>query len=197
MTKYKKFIDEKMKEISQAKKILDVGGGKRFTKWLAEYEDLFKNSNYLTMDCDDSLGADIVCDIHNISLADNSIDAVICSSVLEHVEDPLNVVTEIHRILKKDAKAFFYVPSTYPYHARKGHYPDYWRIFDDTIDVLFKKFTKVEYVKRGGYFLALSFFVPKQHKLRFILDPIANFLDKLFQTDKRTTSAGYYIYAIK
>lgn len=195
--KSKKFIDEKMLAISNLGVVLDVGGGERFTKWLAEYKDLFKNTDYRTMDYDSTTGADVVGDIHNIPLQEESVDAVICSSVLEHVENPILAVKELHRILKKGGKLFVSVPSIYPYHARKGHYPDYWRFFDDTVELLFKDFSKVEYVKRGGYFKAMFFFFPMQHRLRFIIDPLAAFLDNIFRTEKRNTTSGYYIYAIK
>ena len=88
-------------------------------------------------------------------------------------------------------------PSTYPYHARRGHYPDYWRFFDDTIHILCKDFSKVEFVKRGGYFKAMFFFLPLQHRLRFLIDPLAGFLDAICKTEARSTTSGYYIYAIK
>ena len=58
-------------------------------------------------------------------------------NVLEHIKDPIRAVGEMHRILKKGGKIFVYVPSIYPYHARKGFYPDYWRFFDDTLLFLF------------------------------------------------------------
>ena len=195
--KYKRFIDEKMAEVAKEKFVLDVGGGGRFTKWLSVYRDLFKNCDYKTMDFDSSTGADVVGDIHNIPLNDKSVDAVICGSVLEHVENPILAVKEIHRILKDGGKLFVSIPSTYPYHARKGHYPDYWRFFDDTINILFKDFKKVEFIKRGGYFKAMFFFLPLQHRLRFIIDPLSGFLDYVFKTENRSTTSGYYIYAIK
>lgn len=195
--KYKKFIDKKIAEIAKEKIVLDIGGGGRFTKWLSKYKNLFENCDYKTMDFDDSTGADIVGDIHNIPIKDESIDAIICSSVLEHVENPIISVREIHRILKKGGKLFVHIPSIYPYHARSGHYHDYWRFFDDTINLLFKDFSKVEFVKRGAYFKAIFFFLPFQHRLRFIIDPLAWFLDTLFKTEKRSTTAGYYIYAVK
>jgi ubiquinone/menaquinone biosynthesis C-methylase UbiE len=194
---YKKFIDEKISIIAKEKDILDVGGGERFTKWLAEYKNLFLDTNYKTLDIDKSTGADIIGDIHDIPLKDNSMDAVICSSVLEHVENPALAIKEIYRILKPNGKLFVYVPSIYPYHARKNHYSDYWRFFDDTLRILFRDFSRIEIVKRGGYFKAMSFFIPFQHKLRFVLDPVADFLDKLLKTEKRSTTAGYYIYAVK
>jgi|SRR3989344_172882 len=193
-----KFINQKIKAIATAGGfVLDVGGGERFQKWLTPYEPLFKNCRFQTMDYDKQTGADVVGDIHKIPLADNSVDSVICHSVLEHVENPPQAMMEIYRILKSGGQVFVHVPSTYPYHARKGAYPDLWRIFDDTIPILFKNFKEVEFAKRGGYFKALFFFLPFQHKMRFIIDPLSAFLDKLFRTKQRHTTAGYYIYAIK
>lgn len=194
---YKKFQDESLKKISQEKIILDVGGGERFTKWLKEYKDILEVRDYKTFDYDSKTNPDVVGDIHSIPLPDESIDAIICSSVLEHVENPNLAVKEMHRILKKGGKIFVYVPSIYPYHARKGHYPDYWRIFDDTLERLFSKFTHVKLQKVGGYFRAMFFFVPFQDKLKFILQPLSYFLDKVFGTEKKTTTSGYMLYAEK
>ena len=197
MIRYKEFINEKIAIIAKEKEVLDIGGGGRFTKWLAEYKDLFLNNNYRTFDFDKTTGADIVGDIHKIPLKNESVDAIICSSVLEHIEDPVIAIKEMYRILKLNGKLFVYVPSIYPYHARKGHYPDYWRFFDDTLRLMFKDFSKFEFIKRGGYFKAIFLFLPMQHKLGFIIDPLSFFLDKLFKTEKRNTTSGYYIYAEK
>lgn len=197
MTKYQEFLDQKMVEVAKGKVVLDIGGGEPFQKWLSQYKDLFKNCEYKSMDYDARTGADVVGDIHNIPLKDGSIDAIICSSVLEHVKDPIRAVQEMKRILKKDGKIIVYVPSIYPYHARKGSYPDYWRFFDDTLYFLFEGFSTVEVMKRGGYFKALFFFIPLQHKMKPILDPLSNLLDKLFRRDRGTTTHGYYVYAIK
>jgi len=193
-----KFVDSKIREIAAGGgSVLDVGGGERFQKWLKPYEALFEGSDFKTMDYDRQTGADIIGDIHNIPLLDNSVDAVICHSVLEHVNNPIKAVAEIYRILKPNGKVFVHIPSIYPYHARKGSYPDLWRIFDDTIPVLFCDFRKTDFVKRGGYFKAMFFFLPFQHKLRFIIDPLSSLLDWVFQTKKRNTTSGYYIFATK
>lgn len=192
------FIGVWMRRMADKKGIvLDMGGGERFQKWLAPYKELFAGTDYKSFDYDASTKPDVVGDIHAIPLADNSVDSIICSSVLEHIENPVQASKELFRVLKPGGFLFVYVPSIYPYHARKGHYPDYWRFFDDTLLFLFKDFKKVELEKRGGYFRALFFFVPMQHKLRFIIDPLANFLDKLFKTKKRTTSSGFYVFATK
>lgn len=193
----KQFVDKAMERISKAPMVLDIGGGESFGKWLKQYEALFKNCQYKSFDYDASTGADVVGDIHAIPLPDDCVDAITCSSVLEHVRDPITAMKELTRILKPGGQIFVYVPSIYPYHSRPGHYPDLWRFFDDTMQQLFESYSHVEIAKRGGYFLALSFFVPMQHKLRWLLNPLARALDSVFRTDRRTTTAGYYVYASK
>lgn len=191
------FVARAMREVAAQKIVLDVGGGERFGKWMKLYAPLFSASEYKTFDFDASTGADVVGDIHAIPLPDASVHAVICSSVLEHVKDPRKAMDELYRILTPNGLLFFFVPSTYPYHARPGHYPDYWRFFGDTIDDLFSRFSEKEIKKRGGYFLALSFFIPGQARMRFILTPVAEWLDMLFKTERRHTTAGYYVLARK
>lgn len=191
------FIENALKAIAQERVVLDVGGGRRFDKWLAPYASWFKDCDYRTFDVDSTTGADVIGDIHQLPLADESVDAVICSSVLEHVRDPHGAMREVVRILRPGGKLYLYVPSLYPYHARPGHYPDYWRFFEDTVHDLCTPFRETHIHKQGGYFLALSFFVPFQHRLRFILTPLADFLDGVFRTHTRSTTAGYYVYAVK
>ncbi|MBP6942658.1 MAG: class I SAM-dependent methyltransferase [Candidatus Buchananbacteria bacterium] len=196
---YELFIDESIKKLAQPNQlVLDIGGGERFQKWLAPYKEILQQTRYQTMDYDAASGADVVGDIHAIPLATDSQDGVICHSVLEHVRNPIVAAQEVYRVLRPGGSAFFHVPSIYPYHARKGNYPDYWRIFDDTLEVLFEQFTTVTYVKRGGYFKALFFFLPQQHRLRWLVDPVSTWLDQIFKTVKgRSTTSGYYIYATK
>lgn len=193
----KTFVDESIAKIAEHGIVLDIGGGQRFGKWMREYEPLFAKTDYRTFDYDASTGADVVGDIHALPLADASVDAIICSSVLEHVKDPCAAMRELHRVLRPGGALFFYVPSMYPYHARKGHYPDYWRFFEDTIETLFADFSSKRIQKRGGYFLALSFFVPGQARFRWMLTPVADFLDALLKTERRNTTAGFYAYAVK
>jgi len=191
------FIKESLEKVAEGRIVLDVGGGERFGKWMRPYEALFKNCDYRSFDYDSSTNADVVGDIHAIPLPDASVDSIICSSVLEHVINPIVAMRELSRILRPGGPIFFYVPSTYPYHARKGHYADYWRFFDDTIEILFEGFSEVNVHKRGGYFMALSFFCPGQHRLRGILDLVASSLDTALKTHERSTTAGYYVFARK
>jgi ubiquinone/menaquinone biosynthesis C-methylase UbiE len=53
----------------------------------------------------------IVGDAHNLKFKDNSFDAVFIMEVLEHVEDPIQVLKEVKRILKPGGYGVFLVPS--------------------------------------------------------------------------------------
>lgn len=44
-------------------------------------------------------------DIHNVSYKSNSFDVIICTEVLEHVVDPLQVLKEIKRLLRRNGVA--------------------------------------------------------------------------------------------
>lgn len=194
---FEAFVDEKMLALSRKPLVLDVGSSEGFSKWLAPYKQLFAGVVYKSLDIDPATGADIVGDIHAIPLPDDSVDAIICSSVLEHVQDPLRAASELRRILKPGGALFLYVPSIYPYHQGRNGYPDYWRFFRETTQQLCDGFSSVEFCKRGGYFLALSYFVPGQHRMRGFLDAVAYLLDRLFNTEDRSTTSGYYAYAVK
>ena len=196
---FERFEDESMKRMAECRVILDVGGGTRFMKGMKKYETLFAKSDYKTLDVSKDYNPDIVGDIHAIPLADASVDGVMCRSVLEHVERPADAIREMYRVLKPGGLAFIQVPSTYPYHARTGFgsYPDYWRFFDSTMCMMMKDFSEVTVQKHGGWFLAMSFFVPGQAYMRWLLNPLAAFGDYCFGTEKKTTTAFLSVLAKK
>jgi SAM-dependent methyltransferase len=55
-------------------------------------------------------GADLRIDITQIALDDASFDAIICSHVLEHVEDDRAAMRELHRVLRPGGFALVLVP---------------------------------------------------------------------------------------
>ena len=57
-------------------------------------------ADYVTADLESPL-ADLHFDIQHIPLEDESFDAVICNHIMEHVEDDLQAMREILRILRK------------------------------------------------------------------------------------------------
>lgn len=104
--------------------------------YLTEYSDFFKNNykvlhiapeqpflkrfktaknlDYTTADIVSPI-ADLHFDIMQIPLHDNTYDWVICNHVLEHVENDIDAMKEILRILKPGGKAILQVPINYSY----------------------------------------------------------------------------------
>jgi ubiquinone/menaquinone biosynthesis C-methylase UbiE len=91
------FFADKMKQIfTPGKTVIDIGGGLRVDasrnnresqapSWLGDY---IKKVDYKILDKVADYHPDIVGDIHHLPFADNSVDAIICIAVLEHVEEP-------------------------------------------------------------------------------------------------------------
>jgi len=68
-----------------------------------------KNLDYTTGDVESPL-ADIQMDIHKIPFEENSFDVVMASHVLEHVENDIQALREIYRVLKPSGWAILQVP---------------------------------------------------------------------------------------
>src|SRR3989338_7812257 len=141
------FFKEKVTKIfTEKKSVLDIGGGLRIAreknnrydknrKWI---RPLLPNVKYTVMDPVDSYKPDVVGDIHHMPFVDNSMEAILCIAVLEHVQDPIRACQEMYRVLKPGGYCFVYVPFLYYYHAERGYYGDFWRFSGDTIKHLFK-----------------------------------------------------------
>lgn len=68
-----------------------------------------KNLEYLTADLESPL-ADVHMDIHEMPFDDNAYDIVFCNHVLEHVDDEMQSLREIYRVLKPGGWAIMQVP---------------------------------------------------------------------------------------
>lgn len=68
---------------------------------ISKYLESFKNINYIKADIDPGkLPNTIKLDITNIELIKNSIDAIICIHVLEHIANDIQAIDELYRVLK-------------------------------------------------------------------------------------------------
>jgi SAM-dependent methyltransferase len=67
------------------------------------------NNRYHTSNYPSANGADFAFDIQAIDLPDASYDIVICSHILEHVDDR-RAFAEIHRILRRGGQLLFMIP---------------------------------------------------------------------------------------
>jgi SAM-dependent methyltransferase len=70
------------------------------------------NLNYLTGDLVSPI-ADLHFDLHQIPLENDRFDVVFCNHVLEHVEDALQCMRELHRVMKPGAWGIMQVPQDF------------------------------------------------------------------------------------
>lgn len=79
-----------------------------------------KNLNYLTGDLVSPI-ADLHFDLHKIPLEDNRFDIIFCNHVLEHVDDALQCMSEMYRVMKPGGWGIMQVPQDF---SREVTYED-------------------------------------------------------------------------
>lgn len=175
---------------------LDIGKGNRVDKkneWLMPYVE---KVDYKILDPVPDYNPDIIGDIHNLPLESDSIEAILCLAVLEHVENPIKAMQELHRVLKPGGKLLIYVPFLYYYHAEKGYYGDYWRFTYDTLINFSKPFSYNELCPVRYPIETLIRLTPLGRYIVFI--KIARIFDLIFYSKKNSRQvSGYYMYLIK
>jgi SAM-dependent methyltransferase len=204
MENKKDFFTEKAKLIFEQKKdILDIGGGLRIDKkrnnrydssreWLIPY---LSKVNYQIMDPVPDYNPDIVGDIHAMPFSENAYDAICCMAILEHVENPIKAVQEMHRVLRPGGFCLCYVPFLFYYHAQESYYKDYWRFTKDILPVLFKDFSQLEIKPVRG---AIETWIKLSPLGRYaVINRLAKWLDKISAKDKSNQVSAYLIFAVK
>lgn len=144
-------VDECLDELARSSEVVfDLGGKRPFNKMLVKYKHLFDNVSYFCLDIYPNSGLSVVGDIQNLPLKSESVDGVICHSVLEHVFEPQIAVREIYRVLKPGGLGFFQVPFLYPYHGSGGG-KDCYRFTKDGLFYMFQDFEYMKIQPQDGY----------------------------------------------
>lgn len=128
--------------------VLDVGCGEMpFRNFLNE------NTRYTPLDIPaaDTFGmgdhADIVhFDGRRIPFPDESFENILCTEVLEHAADPVELIAEMKRVLRPGGTILV----TVPFSARVHHSPnDYHRFTNHCLERMFSSFSDVVVQERG------------------------------------------------
>lgn len=95
-----------------------------------------KGIEYLSCDVDKGSGAEIISDVLNIDkfVKKGSVGTLIALEVLEHVSEVWKVPGIFHKLLKPGGTLFLSVPYHFYRHAP---FPDFWRISEDGLRLLF------------------------------------------------------------
>jgi ubiquinone/menaquinone biosynthesis C-methylase UbiE len=105
----------------------------------ADLRPFFPGIQYIGADMREGPGVDIVLDLHDINLPDESVGTALCLETLEHVEYPHKAINEIHRVLIPDGIVVISSTMFFPIHD----FPhDYWRFTPEAFRSLLKAFGK-------------------------------------------------------
>lgn len=179
--------------------MLDIGAGLRMDPvkgnivdpshaWMRE---LAERTTYHVLDPVPTYHPDIVGDIAHIPCDDASYDAVVCLSVLEHVEYPREGVREIHRVLKPGGVLFGQVPFLYPYHAMEGYYGDFFRFTDEGVKSLCRDFSSIDIVPIRGPLETMLHLLPDSIAQK-ALNHLGRFIDGFRRgSGKQTSGIGF------
>ncbi|MFJ6324045.1 MULTISPECIES: glycosyltransferase [unclassified Rhizobium] len=154
---YTLFLERVFSHLDKAQTytFLEFAPAALFSRWVKSHPFISYRSCDLYMP-----EADDKADIHALPYADNTYDFILCSHILEHVEDPIKAVSELRRVLKPGGFAIIMAPillsidKTYENPAAVTP-ADRWRHFgqDDHVRI-FSKSGFRDTLTRGG--VALS-----------------------------------------
>ncbi|MBD3923749.1 methyltransferase domain-containing protein [Nocardioides cavernae] len=118
------FLRAAVEGLAPGSLVLDVGAGE------APYRELFSAFDYRTTDWAGSFytpshGVDYVAPAHDMPLDDDSVDAVVCTQVLEHVAEPVEVLVELRRVLRPGGRLIVTAPLTWYLHELPHDYYRY------------------------------------------------------------------------
>jgi len=146
-SKNRRLFSKLITEIDLDGDIIDIGSGPvkdGNTKGLSN-EIISRRK---TLDYIKNPGVDIVGDVHKIPISDCSVAGVLFQGVIEHINDPQQAISEIHRILKPGG--YIYVEAPFMQHF---HYDpeDNYRFTDDGLEKIFGN-QDFEIIKKGSLY---------------------------------------------
>jgi len=104
---------------------------------LADLRPLFSGLEYFGTDMRMGPGVDLILNLHNIELPDNSVPTILCLETLEHTEYPYRAIEEIHRVLMPEGITVISSLMDFPIH---DHPYDYWRYTPEAFRSILKPF---------------------------------------------------------
>ncbi|MCU0397122.1 MAG: class I SAM-dependent methyltransferase [Cyclobacteriaceae bacterium] len=136
-------------------KLLDIGCGKKPYKSVliglvdqhvgVDHIDTLHNLN----------DVDIIGTAYSIPVDSNLFDTVICTDVIEHLEEPSDAIAEAHRVLKPGGIAIYTTPLFWHLHEQPR---DFYRYTKFGLQYLFEKngFQIVSIIPLGGFWITIG-----------------------------------------
>ena len=152
-----KWIGKKLLELIENKKVSNILNLGSSTGQFREVEQAFIYNNIFAplkntkakvthLDMKNADGVDLVGDITNKDffnqIKNNKYNCIICSNLLEHIENPERIIDSIYNLLEQNGYLILTLPFNYPYH------PDpidtYYRPNLEEIKLTYNKFSYIK-----------------------------------------------------
>ncbi|MFN8637519.1 MAG: class I SAM-dependent methyltransferase [Chloroflexota bacterium] len=135
--------------------VLDLGAG------LRPFADLIPGQT-IALDHRPRPDIDLIGDAHHLPFADESVDAIVCTEVFEHLIEPAVAAREMVRILKPGGRLVLTTRFCFPLHDRPA---DFWRFTSYTLERLFAPLDPVVVPQHTAYQTLLVLLV------RLVMEP--------------------------
>ena len=136
-------------------KMADIGcGGKPYKEMASDFV-----SEHIGIDHEDTIHGktqiDLIGSAYKIPTDDETFDCILCTYVLEHLEEPSTALAEAHRVLKKGGFAIYTVPFFWHLHEEPR---DFYRFSKYGLKYLFEKngFVVIELRALSGFIVTFA-----------------------------------------
>lgn len=138
--------------------LVDVGCGlKQYEIYLRPFVERYYGTEFSPESGFGGNCADVASDAAAMPFADQSIDTIICTEVLEHVSDPEKTISEFARVLRPDGVIITTAPFFFPLHDKS----DFYRYSDKGLAEMMQRhglvIERIEPLSGTGMTLALLF----------------------------------------
>ena len=127
-----------LKKIRKSQEILGINLGSGTSNF---------GNDILNIDFYQYKNVDLVADISRLPLAANQFDVVVLTEVIEHVPDPIQIIREATRVLKKDGFLLITAPFMVGFHGSPN---DFQRFTLPGLDILLMDFRIIERKKKNS-----------------------------------------------
>jgi len=182
-----KWIEETLRKIPEGLTILDAGAGelqfKKFCshlKYIAQDFGQYSGEGEIGLQIGawDNSKLDIVSDIVSIPLPDHSVDAIMCTEVLEHIPDPIGAIKEFDRLVKPGGYLLITAPFASLTHFAPYHFASGLSRFFYEKHLPENNFT-IEILKLNGNFF--EYIAQENRRIKFVAAKYAGKKINIFQ----------------
>jgi len=209
---YRFYVDNRLVQTSFYGSVIDIGGRK--TNKVGQFiqpEDQVSEWKYLNINPENS--PDFLCSADEIPVKSETFDIVLLSEVLEHLEQPYEVLNEIYRVLKPGGLFFITVPFMFHEHGSPFDFQR-WTKRKIQMELESRGFQISDIEPLGGilsilYDNTMIYLKQEGGKKNFLIKAcykvfarILSSLSKLFyiidnKTNKESIVSGYFVKAVK